>query len=112
MRHAARTSLVLWGVVALVAALLLAPQFRRLDAALGVTLFGYSPDGARAVLGALAGSMLTFIVFVLSATLIVVQLASGQLTPRVIALVLATPWVKIAVGALTFTYTFTLAVLG
>ncbi len=30
--------------------------------------------------------MLTFIVFVLSATLIVVQLASGQLTPRVIAL--------------------------
>ena len=111
-RHAARTSLVLWGAVALVAALALGPLFRRLDAELGVTLFGYSPDGARAVLGALVGSMLTFIVFVLSATLIVVQLASGQLTPRVIALVLATPWVKVAISALTFTYAFTLSALG
>lgn len=112
VRQTARTSLVLWGTVALVAALFLSPLIRWLDAELGVTLFGYSPDGGRAVLGALAGSMLTFIVFVLSATLIVVQLASGQLTPRVIALVLATPWVKIAIAALTFTYTFTLAALG
>jgi len=55
--------------------------------------------------------MLTFIVFVLSATLIVVQLASGQLTPRVIALVLASPAIKISLGALTFTYAFTLAAL-
>lgn len=112
IRQTARTSLVLWGTIALVVALLLGPLIRRLDAELGVTVFGFSPDGARAVLGALAGSMLTFIVFVLSATLIVVQLASGQLTPRVIALVLATPWVKIAIGALTFTYAFTLAALG
>jgi uncharacterized membrane protein len=56
--------------------------------------------------------MLTFIVFVLSATLIVVQLASGQLTPRVIALVLAMPGVKVALGALTFTYAYTVAALG
>jgi len=55
--------------------------------------------------------MLTFIVFVLSATLIVVQLASGQLTPRIIALVLASPGVKITLGTLTFTYTYTLAAL-
>ena len=44
--------------------------------------------------------MLTFIVFVLSATLIVVQLASGQSTPRVIGLVLAVPGVKVALGVL------------
>ncbi|MCI0704669.1 MAG: DUF2254 domain-containing protein [Planctomycetia bacterium] len=56
--------------------------------------------------------MLTFIVFVLSATLIVVQLASGQLTPRVIALVFAMPWVRITLGIFTFTYTYTLAVFG
>ena len=55
--------------------------------------------------------MLTFLVFVLSTTLIVVQLASGQLTPRIIALVLTTPGVKFALGTLTFTYTYTLAVL-
>ena len=86
LRHAARTSLVLWAGVSLVAALVCAPFLRWLDRESEWALFGFSPDGARTVLGAVAGSMLTFIVFVLSATLIVVQLASGQLTPRIIAL--------------------------
>ena len=82
---------MLWAGLALLAALVAAPAVRWLDRETGWVLFGFSPDGARAVLGVLAGSMLTFIVFVLSATLIVVQLASGQSTPRVIALVLARP---------------------
>jgi uncharacterized membrane protein len=112
MWQSARTSLVLWAGVSLVAALLCAPAVRWLDRETGWTVFRFSPDGARAVLGALAGSMLTFIVFVLSATLIVVQLASGQLTSRIIALVLAAPGLKIALGSLTFTYTYTLAALG
>ena len=43
-----------------------------------------SPDTARTVLGALGGAMFTFIVFVCSSLLLVVQLASAQLTPRVI----------------------------
>jgi uncharacterized membrane protein len=111
MSHAASTSLVLWAGLSLAAAMLCAPAVRWLDQQTGWVVFGYSPDGARAVLGMLAGSMLTFLVFVLSATLIVVQLASGQLTPRVIALVLAKPGVKIALGTLTFTYTYTLSAL-
>ena len=110
--HAARSSLVLWAGAALAAALACAPAVLRLDRATGWGVFGYTPDGARAVLGALAGSMLTFIVFVLSATMIVVQLASGQLTPRVIALVFARPGVKGTLAALTFTYTYTLGALG
>ncbi len=110
--HAAQTSLVLWAVLSLAAALVCAPAVRWLDRETGWAVFGYSPDGARAVLGALAGSMLTFIVFVLSATLIVVQLASGQLTPRVIALVFAMPWVRVTLGVFTFTYGYTLAALG
>jgi uncharacterized membrane protein len=112
LEHAARTSLVLWAGLSLVFALLCAPAVHWLDRETNWVVFRYSPDGARAVLGTLVGSMLTFIVFVLSATLIVVQLASGQLTPRVIALVLAKPGVKIALGTLTFTYTYTLAALG
>src|SRR5262249_6261453 len=36
----------------------------------------------------------------------------GQSTPRVIALVLAMPGVKLALGLLTFTYAYTLAALG
>ena len=112
LRQTARTSLVLWAGIALVAALAVAPAVRWFDRETGWTLFDFSPDGARAVLSTLVGSMLTFIVFVLSATLIVVQLASGQWTPRVIRLVLATPGVKIALGILTFAFTYTLAALG
>ncbi len=108
---AARTSLVPWAVLALAAAVGAAPAVRELDAATGWQTFGYTPDGARAVLGALAGSMLSFIVFVLSATLIVVQLAAGQMTPRVIALVFALPLVKVTLAAFTFTLTYTLAAL-
>src|SRR5207302_10934776 len=109
LRQSARTSLVLWASASLFVALGLAPIVRWLDRETGWIVFGFSPEGARAILGVLVGSMLTFIVFVLSATLIVVQLASGQSSPRVIALVLATPWVKIALAVLTFTFTYTLA---
>ena len=81
LAHAARTSLVLWAGLSLVAALLRAPAVRWLDRGTGWAVFGFSPDGARAVLGALDGSMLTLIMFVLSATLTVVQLATRRSTP-------------------------------
>ena len=109
--HYARTSLVVWAGVALVAALALAPVVRWIDRETTWMVFGFSPDGARALLGTLVGSMLTFIVFVLSATLIVVQLASGQLTPRVIALVFAMPWVRTTLAMFTFTFAYTLSAL-
>src|SRR5205823_3211034 len=87
-----RTSLVFWATLALLLAVFSAIVVRRIDHETHWIIFGYSADGARAVLGSLVGSMLTFIVFVLSATLIVVQLASGQLTPRIIAIVFGMPW--------------------
>jgi uncharacterized membrane protein len=112
LRQTARTSLVLWAAVSLLAALVSLAIVRWLDRTTQWKIFGFSEEGARAVLSTLVSSMLTFIVFVLSATLIVVQLASGQLTPRVIALVLTQPGVKFTLGALTFTYTYTLGGLG
>jgi uncharacterized membrane protein len=112
LRQATRTSLVLWAALALATALVCAPAVRCLDRATGWGLFHFSPDGARAVLQALTGSMLTFIVFVFSALLIVVQLAIGQLTPRVIAIVFARPRLKAVLAMLTFTYVYTLSALG
>jgi uncharacterized membrane protein len=38
-------------------------------------------------------------------------LASGQLTPRVIGIVFAMPWVRITLGIFTFTYAYTLLAL-
>ena len=55
--------------------------------------------------------MLTFIVFVLSARLIVVQLAIGQLTPGVIAIVFVRAGVKAVLLMLMFTYVYTLSAL-
>ena len=48
-----------------------------------------SPRRARDDPGSVQSSMLTFVVFVVSSLLIVVQLASAQLTPRIIAMVFA-----------------------
>jgi uncharacterized membrane protein len=69
------------------------------------------PDTVRAVLGTLAASMFTFIVFVSSALLIVVQLASAQLSPRVIGTVFRDPVTRISLTIFVFTFTVTLAVL-
>jgi uncharacterized membrane protein len=103
---------MLWAGLALLVALVAAPSVRWLDRETGWVLFGFSSDGARAVLAILAGSMLSFIVFVLSATLIVVQLASGQSTPRVIAAVMEAPVLKVSLSLFTFTYGYTLSALG
>ena len=69
------------------------------------------PDSARALLAALASSMLTFIVFVFSILLLAVQLASAQLTPRIIALVYRSRVLKISLTFFVFAFTYTLAVL-
>lgn len=55
--------------------------------------------------------MLTFIVFVFSILLVVVQLASAQLTPRIIASVYRSRVLKFALTAFVFAFTFTLDVL-
>jgi uncharacterized membrane protein len=55
--------------------------------------------------------MFTFIVFVSSALLIAVQLASAQLSPRIIAIVFRDPITKISLTLFVFIFTFSLAVL-
>ena len=59
----------------------------------------------------MASSMFTFIVFVCSALLIAVQLASTQLTPRIIGFVFRDPVTKIALTIFVFVFTFSQAVL-
>ena len=69
------------------------------------------PETARAVLGTMASALFTAIVFVCSALLVAVQLASAQLTPRIIGIVFRDPVTKFSLTLLTFTFTFTLAAL-
>jgi uncharacterized membrane protein len=71
----------------------------------------FDADTARAVLGTMASAMFTFVVFVSSALLVAVQLASSQLTPRIIAIVFKDPVTKFSLTVFAFTFTFTLGVL-
>jgi uncharacterized membrane protein len=72
---------------------------------------GSHTETARAVLGTMAASMFTFVVFVSSALLVAVQLASAQLTPRIIPFVFRDPITRFSLTIFVFTFTFTLAAL-
>src|SRR4030095_292197 len=106
------SSLWIVPVLGMALALGLAPVLRRLDAALGWTWFGFGVDGARAVLAGLGASISTLCVFVFSILLVAVQIASANLSPRVIAGLLAHRPVRVCLALMVFTFVLGLAVLG
>jgi len=108
--HYVTNSVCVLPSVSIVVALVAVRLFHRLDDALGLES-SFDPDGIRTLLGTLAGSMFTFVVFVCSALLIAVQLASAQLTPRIIALVFRDPVTKYSLTLFVFIFTYSLAVL-
>ena len=70
-----------------------------------------SPETARAVMSTVAASTFTLVVLVASAVLVAVQLASAQLTPRLIALVYRHFFRKVAFSVFVLTFTFAVGVL-
>lgn len=66
-------------------------------------------DVARTVLIALSSSMFTFIVFVCSMLLLAVQLASAQLTPRIIGFVFKSRVTKFSLAMFVFAFTYCIA---
>ena len=108
-----RSALWLVPLGSMLLGVVLTPLLRQIDQATGWTLFGFGLDGARALLAMLAASMLSLLVFVLSALLIAVQVASAQLTPRVIAATfLRDRPVKFTIGLVVFTFMLSIGVLG
>jgi uncharacterized membrane protein len=106
------SSLWIVPVLGMALALGVAPVLRRLDAATHWTFFGFGPEGARAVAGGLVASVFTFVVFVFSILLVAVQIASANLSPRVIAGILAQRPVRVCLGLMVFTFLYGLATLG
>lgn len=74
-------------------------------------LYGGTPDGARSVLSTIAQSMLTFTGLVFTITMLVLQLASTQLSPRVIRTFLRDRSNQVVLGLFVATFVFTLVVL-
>lgn len=72
-------------------------------------VYGGSPAGARQLLSTIAGSMITFIGMVFSSTIVVLQLASSQYSPRVLRSFFRDRVIQTALG--TFIATFAYAIL-
>ena len=70
-----------------------------------------SAETARALMGTIAASTFTLVVLISSALLLSVQLASAQLTPRIIAMVYRNPYQKTVFALFVFTFTFSASVL-
>ena len=81
-----------------------------IDQALGWEL-SIGADTARTVMGTIAGSMFTLVVVSSSAVLVAVQLASAQLTPRIILLVYRSRIRKLCISAFVLMFTFSVSVL-
>jgi len=76
-------------------------------------LWPWGLSGAQTILGTIVTLALSFIVFTFGSLLVAIQVASGQLTPRIIATALLRDNViRATVGLFIFTLLFSLGVLG
>lgn len=105
-----RDSLWLPPLLGMVIAFLVRPAVDSIDSMLGWKA-EISPEGARAMLGILVSAMLTFIVFVFSILLLIVQIASAQLSPRIIATIYRSFVVRFSLSLFVFTFTYSLSAL-
>ncbi len=74
-------------------------------------IFGGGAEGARGVLSAIAGSLITVTGVVFSVTIVALQLASSQFTPRVLASFMADRVNQSVLAIFISTFTYTLLVL-
>ena len=105
-----RNSLWILPALSIPAALLTVSLLTRYEYAIGSQI-KVSVETVRAVMSTIAASTFTLVVLVSSAVLLAVQLASAQLTPRIIAMVYRNPYQKSAFSLFLFTFTFSVSVL-
>ena len=110
LRNYVRNSIWLLSVFGMVAGVVAVNLLHRVEVRAGWRS-GFDPDAARALFGTLAGAMFTFIVFLASILLLVLQMASAQLTPRIISVVFQDRIARFSLTLFAFTFTFTLSVL-
>ena len=111
----------LWPIPSLcvTAGVLLGVALPRLDAYIGASLpgsmtaylFSGGPDAARTVLSAIAGSLVTVTSLTFSLTVVTLQLASSQFSPRLLRTFTRDRLVHISLGLLLATFTYALTVL-
>ena len=99
-----RSALWIVPLVAIALVLVLAPLLRALDGWLDWRVTGLGVDGAQALFGTVITLTLSFLVFIFGSLLVAIQVAGGQLTPRIIATTLLRDnVVRYSVGLFVFT---------
>ena len=105
-----RNSIWILPAVSILVGLVAVWVLNRTERALGWQM-NIAPETARTVMATIAGSMFTLVVIGSSAVLLAVQLASAQLTPRIIALVYRNNIRKVSLALFVFTFTFSVGTL-
>lgn len=105
-----RNSLWILPAISIVIALVSVSLLTRYENAVGSHI-DVSTDSMRAIMSTVAGSTFTLVVLVSSAVLLAVQLASAQLTPRIISMVYRNPYQRWAFALFVFTFTFSAGLL-
>src|SRR3982751_112985 len=99
-------------LLALVAVLVVAPLVRALDTRFGWRIGGLSVGGAQSLYETVITLTLSFVVFTFGSLLVAIQVAGGQLTPRIIATALLRDnVVRGSVGLFVFTLIFAVMAL-
>ena len=97
---------------AILLVLIFGPIIRAVDAALGWHLTGLGVKGAEALYQTVITLSLSFLVFTFGSLLVAIQIAGGQLTPRIIATTLLRDnVVRYTVGLLVFALMFSVTAL-
>lgn len=107
-----RSSLWLTPFISSLFAVLLLRICREVDYATHWTVLGFGLQGVRSLLATLCALALTIIAFTFSALLITAQIASAQLSPRVIASMLRDRAVIYSITLFVFSFLFSAGVLG
>jgi uncharacterized membrane protein len=107
VRDYLRSSLWIVPLVAIPLELAATRILHRLDGWLGWAFLDLGAPGAQAMLNAIVTATLSFVVFTFGSLLVALQVASGQLTPRIIATVLVrNDVVRYTTGLFIFTLLF------
>src|SRR4051794_17845271 len=111
LRGTLRSSLWLVPIMAIPLELLTIRIVHGLDDWLGLRFLDLGPTGSQTLLDAIVTANLSFVVFTFGSLLVAIQVASAQLTPRIIATtLLQDKVVKYTVGLFVFTLLFALGV--
>ncbi|MGA8051870.1 MAG: DUF2254 domain-containing protein [Burkholderiales bacterium] len=107
-----RSALWLVPFVAIALVMAITPFVRRLDVWLGWKLLGLDAEGAQALYQTVITLTLSFMVFTFGSLLVAIQVAGGQLTPRIIAtILLRDKVVRYSVGLFVFSLVFAVSAL-